>query len=44
VPAGYIPTIEEGEERLRHLDAHGPTPHAFTFKKRFPAPASGATA
>ena len=44
VPAGYIPPIEEGEERLRHLDAHGPTPHAFTFKKRFPAPASEATA
>ena len=44
IPAGHIPTVEEGEERLRHLDAHGPTPHAFTFKKRFPAPASEATA
>jgi hypothetical protein len=44
IPAGHIPSVEEGEERLRHLDAHGPTPHAFTFKKRFPAPASEATA
>ena len=38
IPAGHIPTVEEGEERLRHLDAHGPSPYAFTFKKRFPAP------
>jgi hypothetical protein len=44
IRAGHIPSVEEGEERLRHLDAHGPTPHAFTFKKRFPAPASEATA
>jgi hypothetical protein len=44
IPAGHIPSVEEGEERLRHLDAHGPTPRAFTFKKRFPAPASEATA
>ncbi|HET6616053.1 MAG TPA: DUF3291 domain-containing protein, partial [Dehalococcoidia bacterium] len=44
IPAGHIPSVEEGEERLRLLDAHGPTPRAFTFKKRFPAPASEATA
>jgi hypothetical protein len=35
VPAGHIPSLEEAEERLDHLVAHGPTPHAFTFKRRF---------
>jgi hypothetical protein len=24
--------------RLDHLDAHGPTGHAFTFKEKFPPP------
>ena len=37
-PAGTIPTVEDAERRLRHLDDHGPTPEAFTFKQRFPAP------
>ena len=35
VPAGWIPTIDEAKERLQRLRAHGPTPQAFTFKKRF---------
>jgi hypothetical protein len=35
VPAGWIPTIEEAQKRLDHLRRHGPTPQAFTFKKRF---------
>jgi hypothetical protein len=38
VPAGHIPTVEEARERLDHLNAHGPTPFAFTFKQAFPAP------
>ena len=38
IPAGHIPDIPEAEARLDHLRAHGPTPHAFTFKQRFPAP------
>jgi len=38
VPAGHIPTPQEGLERLEHLTRHGPTPHAFTFKSRFPPP------
>ena len=42
VPAGHIPTVEEAKERLDHLDAHGPTPHAFTFKRTFAAPAEAA--
>jgi hypothetical protein len=35
VPAGHIPTIGEAQERLAHLDAHGPSAYAFTFKQRF---------
>ena len=38
IPAGYEPTVEEAEERLCHLEDHGPTPRAFTLKRRFPAP------
>jgi heme-degrading monooxygenase HmoA len=41
VPEGEIPTVEQAIARLEHLEANGPTPHAFTFKRRF-APASGA--
>jgi hypothetical protein len=42
VPAGQIPTVEDAKLRLASLDAHGPTPYAFTFKQRFapePVPA-----
>lgn len=35
VPAGHIPTPEEAKQRLEHLNAHGPTAYAFTFKQRF---------
>jgi hypothetical protein len=38
IPAGTIPTIEEGLARLGRLEAHGPTVEAFTFAKRFPPP------
>jgi len=41
VPAGHIPTVQEGEDRLDYLRAHGSTPNAFTFKQRFPAPPAG---
>ena len=41
VPRGHIPTVEEAKERLEHLRAHGESPHAFTFKKPFPAPDTG---
>ena len=37
VPVGHIPTVDEGRARLEHLDRHGPTPVAFTFRQRFPA-------
>lgn len=32
VEAGHIPTIDEAKERLAHLETHGPTPLAFTFR------------
>jgi Domain of unknown function (DUF3291) len=38
VRAGHIPGLEEAKERLAHLRAEGPTPRAFTFKRRFGAP------
>lgn len=38
VPAGTKPTVNDGLSRLWHLDRYGPTPLAFTFKSRFPAP------
>ena len=41
VPRGHIPTIREAEDRVKHLRAHGPTPHAFTLKVHFPPPGSG---
>ena len=37
VPAGHEPTVAQAEERLEHLRAHGPTPHAFTFRVPFPS-------
>jgi Domain of unknown function (DUF3291) len=35
IPAGTLPSLDEAKERLAYLRAHGLTPHAFTFKKRF---------
>jgi hypothetical protein len=35
VPAGHIPGIDEAKKRVAHLDAHGPTQFAFTFKQTF---------
>jgi hypothetical protein len=40
IPRGHIPTTGEAEDRVKHLRAHGPTPHAFTFKVHFPPPDS----
>ena len=35
VPVGHTPTTDEAKQRLAHLEQHGPTPIAFTFKKQF---------
>jgi hypothetical protein len=35
VPAGHRPSLTEAVDRLAHLERHGPTPVAFTFKEAF---------
>jgi hypothetical protein len=37
VPEKHIPSVDEAKKRLEHLEAHGPTQFAFTFKTVFPA-------
>jgi hypothetical protein len=32
VPAGHVPGIDEMKKRLAHLEEHGPSQYAFTFK------------
>lgn len=39
LPAGELPTLEDGKKRIAHLAEHGPTDYAFTFKQPFPNPA-----
>jgi hypothetical protein len=41
VPAGHIPTTAEAKQRLVHLQEHGETAYAFTFRSTF-APAGPA--
>ena len=38
VPAGQLPSIEEGKARLDYLRQHGDTSHAFSFRNVFPRP------
>lgn len=38
IPVGHTPTVAEAMARLQHLRDHGPSPEAFTFKQRYPAP------
>ena len=40
LPAGHIPTPEDGKLRLDHLRTHGESAYAFSFKREFPAPVS----
>jgi hypothetical protein len=35
VEAGERPTVDEALRRLRFLQAHGPSPRAFTLRRRF---------
>ena len=35
VEEGKEPTPEEGKQKLKYIEQHGPTPIAFTFKKQF---------
>jgi hypothetical protein len=38
IPAGHVPTIAEALEKLRQLEAEGPSAGAFTFRQAFPPP------
>jgi hypothetical protein len=38
VPAGHIPTVAEGRERLEHYQKNGATPYSFWFSQQFPQP------
>ncbi|GAA1460065.1 DUF3291 domain-containing protein [Nocardiopsis exhalans] len=40
IPAGTVPTPEEGERRLETLRAKGPSAEAFTLRDRFDPPAT----
>lgn len=40
LPAGSLPDNDEGMARLATLNAKGPTPEAFTFRRLFPQPES----
>lgn len=35
IEKGHIPTLAEGKERLEHLQAHGESKYAFSFKSKF---------
>ena len=35
ISAGHRPTVAEAVACLEHLQAHGPTPHAFSFREPF---------
>jgi hypothetical protein len=38
IPAGHIPTVAEGRERIEHYQLHGSTQYTFWFSKLFPRP------
>ncbi len=44
VPVGHIPSTDEAKARLEHLERHGPSEFAFTFRQRFPAPTDASVA
>lgn len=35
IPAGHRPSLAEAVSRIAQLEAHGPTPHAFSFAQAF---------
>ena len=38
LPAGHLPTIEEGKAKLESLTLHGDSPECFTFANPYPSP------
>jgi len=39
IPAGHLPSVGEGVERLEYQRSHGETPAAFSLSRPFPRPA-----
>lgn len=39
IEAGTVPSLDQAKKKLEYIQAHGPSEHAFTFKKPFPVPA-----
>ena len=35
IPVGHTPTTEEAKARLEHLQAHGASKYAFSFRQKF---------
>ncbi len=35
VPPDHLPSVDEAKKRLEHLEEHGPSQFAFTFKRSF---------
>ena len=42
IPAGSLPTVDQAKQRIDHLQLHGETPYAFSFRRLFPAPQEAA--
>lgn len=38
IPAGHLPTVEEGKAKLECLTLHGDSSESFTFAKPYPPP------
>jgi heme-degrading monooxygenase HmoA len=36
VPVGHTPSVDEAKQRLEHMEQHGPSQFAFTFKTVMP--------
>ncbi len=36
IPAGDLPTVEDGRDRLAHIRKHGPSEKAFSFARAYP--------
>jgi len=39
IPAGHIPTVAEGRERMEHYQRYGSSPFSFWFSQHYPQPA-----
>ena len=44
IPAGHLPSIDEGMTRIRLIERQGPSAEAFLFRHPFPPPGAAALA